>query len=68
MVSRFPHSHLGLQSHLQTYPNACHFDRPAGVEKPLHFADAHIAEEARSTLYYYLAEATVILKMLYAAD
>jgi len=28
-------------------PHTCHFDRPAGAEKPQHFANAYITQEAK---------------------
>ena len=33
-------------SALEPSPKTCHFDRPAGVEKPLYFTAACITEEA----------------------
>jgi len=30
-------------------PPLCHFDRPTGAEKPLHFADACTTEEVKVT-------------------
>ena len=32
---------------VKNHPNTCHFDRPTGAEKPLHFVDACITKEAK---------------------
>ena len=42
-----PHTfELKRQLYLEL-PHTCHFDRPTGAEKPLHFADVYITKEAK---------------------